>query len=89
MSKDARTLVTLVTLVAAFILPAYHHAFSVSYLSNECSTFAAAPLQSKLCNAISAPVYGMDAHRLQGEVDVGTGRMEDFILSRIFPKNCP
>lgn len=86
MSKDARTLVNL---VAAFILPAYYRTFSVPYLSNKYSTFAAAPLQSKLCNAISASVYGMDADRLQGEVDVGTGRMEDFILSRIFPKNCP
>ena len=34
-------------------------------------------LQSMLCNAISASVYGMDAHRLQGEVDVGTGRIQD------------
>ena len=40
MSKDARTLVTL---VAAFILPAYYHTFSVPYLSNKCSTFATAP----------------------------------------------
>jgi magnesium chelatase family protein len=31
-----------------------------------------------LFKAISASVYGIDAHLVQVEVDVGTGRMEDF-----------
>jgi len=31
-----------------------------------------------LFKAISASVYGIDAHRVQVEVDVGAGRMEDF-----------
>ena len=38
---------------------------------------AAAP-QSMLFKAISASVYGIDAHLVQLEGDVGTGRMEDF-----------
>jgi hypothetical protein len=42
-----------------------------------CSGTAAAP-QSMLFKAIGASVYGIDAHLVQVEVDVGTGRMEDF-----------
>ena len=68
MSKDARTLMTL---VAAFILPAYYHTFIVPYLSNECSTLRPLLPAKHALQAISASVYGMDAHRLQGKWMLG------------------